>query len=181
MKKNRKIRILDLWMMMMMMMTIIISGQSNLTKGRMPPHMDSSVVFARLHQCAPHLIVLCRRTESTSQTPSRLVQPFYRVHGREYIYKELYLFPLKIAPSHRGICTPSNAWFLVYACMLAMDVLTHVRMGFVRMLYCPGIRRFACFMSFSSSGMQATFIAPVIIRHRYHTAYHPVVLHSPDL
>jgi len=32
---------------------IITSGQSNLEKTTSPPHMDSSVVFAGLRQCAP--------------------------------------------------------------------------------------------------------------------------------
>jgi len=47
------------------------------------PHMNSSVEFARLRQCAPHLIhASLGLTESTSQIESRLVLPFCRAHGR---------------------------------------------------------------------------------------------------
>ena len=41
------------------------------------PHMDDSMVFARWHHCAPHLIhVLVGPHESKSQTASRSVHPF---------------------------------------------------------------------------------------------------------
>jgi len=44
---------------------IITSGQSNLTKAPSPTHMDSSVVFARLLQCAP----LPTNTNTTNTKP----------------------------------------------------------------------------------------------------------------
>jgi len=46
-------------------------------KAALPPHIDSSLVFARCRQCAPHLIhAFLGPAESTSQTASRSVQPF---------------------------------------------------------------------------------------------------------
>ena len=42
------------------------------------PHMDSSMVFARLHQCAPHPIhASLGPSESKSQMASQLVEPFF--------------------------------------------------------------------------------------------------------
>jgi len=44
-------------------------------------HMDSSVIFARWRQCAPHLIHgSLGQPESTSQTASRSVQSFCNSH-----------------------------------------------------------------------------------------------------
>ena len=42
----------------------------------MPPHVDGSIVFARLHQCAPPPNTSLDLPESTSQTASRSGQPF---------------------------------------------------------------------------------------------------------
>ena len=57
----------------------ITSGQSNLIqKAALLPHMDASIVFARWRQCAPHIIhASLDPPESTSQTGSRSVQPFF--------------------------------------------------------------------------------------------------------
>jgi len=76
--------------------------------------MDGSMVFARLRQCATHLIILY--WAHSSPNPKRHLHRFSRfctAHGRASLYFTMDRpFPLKIAPSHREIWTPSNAWFL---------------------------------------------------------------------
>jgi len=67
----------------------------------------------------PHLIQdLLGPPESSTQTASQLVQPvlfsrFCTDDRRVFLYFTVGCpFPLKIAPSHGGIWTPSNTWFL---------------------------------------------------------------------
>jgi len=52
-------------------------------------------------------------SEPTKQTASRSVQPFLHrwLHSVPMLYNGTPLFPLKVAPSHGGIWTPSNTWF----------------------------------------------------------------------
>jgi len=74
--------------------------------------MNGSVVFARLCQCAPHLMYasLCP-SESTTQTASPSFQPFLHslqqsVVGHAQPARECHVLSLKIAPLHRVILDP---------------------------------------------------------------------------
>ena len=81
-----------------------------------PPHMDGSMILARLRQCAPHLIhVSFGLPESKSQTAFRLVQPFlHTVHSRESLYfTTRRTFSLKITIPMGGSGSLSNTGFLV--------------------------------------------------------------------
>jgi len=78
-------------------------------KAALPPHTDGSVVFARLRQCAPHLI----HFSLTSQIASPSVKPFLH-SSREKVpilYNGPPLFPFKIAHLQWGSGHPSNTWF----------------------------------------------------------------------
>jgi len=80
--------------------------------------MHSWIVVIRLHQCAaPSNTCFLGPPESTSQTASKSVQPFFAQLMPEDPHNLQTLqwaapFPLKIASLHGGIWTPSNAWFL---------------------------------------------------------------------
>jgi len=76
-------------------------------KAALPPHVDGSVVFTRLCQCAPHLI-------HASCTASRLVQPLLNSSQQCRRACLGMSFPLKIVPSYEAIWTPSNTWFFRY-------------------------------------------------------------------
>jgi len=75
--------------------THITSGQSNLTKKcciAAAHARFSGTVFARLHQCAPHLIdTSFGPSESTTQTASRSLQPFL-----DHIARTMYVAMLSI-------------------------------------------------------------------------------------
>jgi len=72
--------------------------------------MDGSVVFARWHQCASHLISLTSFLGSTQvHIPNGFLIGSALARGRQSLYFTMGRpFPIKIAP----IWTPSNAWFL---------------------------------------------------------------------
>jgi len=67
-----------------------------------PPNMDSSIVFVRWRQCAPHVThASLGPPESSTQTASRSVQPFF--HSSRQSVPIPYLgrtFSLKIAHCH---------------------------------------------------------------------------------
>ena len=81
-------------------------------KAASPPHADDSIVFARLRQCAPHLVHSNRHLYRTSSAPSRL----------EYINCQtclgmswagpLHFTPSKLPLCARGSGAPSNTGFL---------------------------------------------------------------------
>jgi len=62
----------------------VTSGQSNLHKAASPPHMDGTIVFARLRQCAPHLIMVSLvHLKQNSKWHRDLFSCFSRDHGRD--------------------------------------------------------------------------------------------------
>jgi len=78
--------------------------------------MGGSIVFARLGQYAPHLIHAMLPCTQRSPHPKRYLDRFSRfstTHGIDALHFTMGCpFSLKIALSHRGIWTPSNACFL---------------------------------------------------------------------
>jgi len=71
-----------------------------------PPHMDVSVLFSRSWLCA-----CLDPPDSTSHHLDRFGR-FCTADGGQSLYLTGCTFPLKIALLHRGICSPSNTWFL---------------------------------------------------------------------
>jgi len=91
----------------------ITSSQSNLTKGRIAAANGEFNSVLQMAPMCPHVRhASFGPPESTSQTVSLSVQPFFTAHGTLSSGMPEHSYPLKIAPSHRGIWTPSNAWFL---------------------------------------------------------------------
>ena len=99
---------------MIMTTTMLTSGQSNLTQGRIAVAHGR---FNRIRQVAPvHPISHMLPWAHPCPHPKRHVDWFSRfcaAHGRESVYfTKGRTFPLKIAHSHGRIWTPSNTWFL---------------------------------------------------------------------
>ena len=76
--------------------------------------MDGTVIFARWHQCVPHLIhVSLDQPQSTAQTASRSIQSF--LHSSRQSVRIFYNgppLPLKIDHSHGRSGPQPNTWFL---------------------------------------------------------------------
>jgi len=78
-------------------------------------YMDSSIVFARLCQCAPELIhAFLGQPEFKYQTASQVVQPFFvqLMEESRYTLQRAAPFPLKIAHWYGGSGPPSNTRLL---------------------------------------------------------------------
>jgi len=88
--------------------------QGDHKKAALLPHMDGSIVFATWHQCAPYLThASLIPPHSSSIKASQLVQPFLHISWQRVLYFTIGCpFPPKIDPSHWGIWTTSNTWFL---------------------------------------------------------------------
>ena len=92
---------------MTVMMIVIASGQTNLPKGRIA---TTHRQFTRIRQVSP----VCTPSNTCFLGPSRVHVPNSISIGSAIFAESPYTLqwaahsPLKTAPSHRGICTPSN-------------------------------------------------------------------------
>jgi len=77
-------------------------------KAASPPHTDGSDVFARLCQCAPHLVHHNRHRYSTGAAPCWITLSISTVGHIRHVLD----WPLFALLSHVGIWTPSNTWRL---------------------------------------------------------------------